>query len=74
MTSGFTLHDAPKGQPLFVLAVEADEPERKRIESLGIFPGGEVSILASGHGPILLAVGEGRVALERELALKVVVV
>ncbi len=73
MDVNMTLYNAPTGQALFVLAVEAEEPERKRIEGLGIFPGGEVRVLAAGAGPVLLAVGETRVAIERDLAAKVFV-
>ena len=73
MHTAATLKDHSVGQSVFVLAVGAPEAERKRLESLGILPGTEVSLLANNNGQVLVSVGETRVAVERDLAALVVV-
>lgn len=56
-----------------MVALNGPEAERRRLESIGIIPGAEVGILANGIGPVLLSVGESRIALERDVAAHVLV-
>ena len=44
-----------------------------RVEDLGIRVGRTVEMLNNGAGPILLKVGESRLALDRGLAMKILV-
>lgn len=73
MSHSKTLQGAAIGEPFLVVAVDAPEAERKRLESIGVIPGVEVSVLANNGGPILIAVGEARVAVEQQLAAMVIV-
>ena len=56
-----------------ILAVDVEEKERARLESLGLLPGVEINILARGAGPLLVAVGESRVVIERDIADGIIV-
>ena len=69
-----TLHQVGGGRTVLIVAVDAPEKERKRLESIGVVPGVEVGILADNGGPILVAIGESRLAIERDLAGMVQVV
>jgi ferrous iron transport protein A len=44
-----------------------------RVEDLGIRIGRTVEMLNNGGGPILLKVGESRLALDRSLAMKIMI-
>lgn len=44
-----------------------------RIEDLGIRVGRTVEMLNNGGGPILLKVGESRLAVDRSLAMKIMI-
>lgn len=62
------------GQSTLVIAVNLDEKERMRLESMGIMPGVEIKILAKGIGPLIVAVGEARIMVEQNIAEGVIVV
>ncbi len=68
-----TLENAKAGEDLFVLAIDAGVKAKTRLESLGIIPGVEISVLSRGVGPMLVSVGEGRVMVEKGIAEKVIV-
>jgi ferrous iron transport protein A len=53
----------------------SDEREKSgcRIEELGLRVGKSVAMLRNGGGPILLKVDESRLALDRALAMKIMV-
>jgi len=61
-------------EPALVLAVNLEEKQRLRLESMGILPGAEISILAKGVGPLIVAVGESRVMIEQDIAANIIVV
>lgn len=62
------------GETAFVIGLEAGHRATARLESLGIIPGTEISVLTNNrHGPLLVAVGQGRVMVERGIASKVLV-
>ncbi len=73
MTQTPTLQDIKTGEKALVIAVDAPEAERGRLESMGILPGVEVGVLADNGGPILVSVGDARMAVERKLAAMVIV-
>lgn len=68
------LHDFQVGESALVVAVDLEEKERLRLESMGILPGVEISILAKGIGPLIVAVGEARVMVEQNIAEGIIVV
>ena len=68
------LSDFQVGVPTLVVAVELNEKESLRLESMGLLPGTEISILAKGVGPLIVAVGETRVMVEQDVAEKILVV
>ncbi|MDL2259551.1 ferrous iron transport protein A [Deltaproteobacteria bacterium OttesenSCG-928-K17] len=68
------LHDFQVGESTLVIAVNLEEKERLRLESMGIMPGVEISILARGVGPLIVTVGEARVMVEQEIAEGIIVV
>lgn len=69
-----TLREMSRGHKALVVAVTAAEKERRRLESIGLIPGTELSVMAENGSQILVAVGEARVAVERDLAAFVAVV
>jgi len=44
-----------------------------RVEDLGIRVGRTVEVLNNGGGPLLLKVGESRLAIDRSLAMKIMI-
>ncbi|CAI3234874.1 FeoA domain-containing protein [Desulfovibrio legallii] len=73
MSYAKTLRAVGAGHTVIVLAVDAPEAQRQRLESIGVLPGVELDVLADNGGPILVAVGQARVAVERALAATVIV-
>lgn len=61
------------GETAFVIAIDAGNKARVRLESMGIIPGVEVDVLNNGSGPMIVSVGEGRVMVERGVADKVLI-
>jgi|GEM_PF-4158845 len=68
------LHDSQAGESSLVVAVNLEEKERLRLESMGILPGVEISVLTKGLGPLIVAVGDSRVMVERNIAKNIIVV
>lgn len=73
MSYAKTLRAVGAGHTVIVLAVDAPEAQRQRLESIGVLPGVELDVLADNGGPILVALGQARVAVERALAATVIV-
>lgn len=46
---------------------------KRRLTAMGIAPGVEISVLASQGGPVLLRVGQNRIAIGRGMAHRVMV-
>lgn len=63
---------APKSP---VTGADAGEQGRceYRVEDLGIRVGRTVEVLNNGGGPLLLKVGESRLAIDRSLAMKIMI-
>ena len=68
-----TLKSVPSGETVYVVAVAAGHRARTRLESMGVVPGIEMSVLSNGNGPMIISVGEGRIMLECGIAQKVLV-
>ncbi|MGQ9532385.1 MAG: FeoA family protein [Desulfotomaculales bacterium] len=62
------------GQEAVVRQVGGGRGVRLRLAGLGFVPGGRVQVVCNeSWGPLVVAVGEGRVALGRGLAQKILV-
>lgn len=64
---------APMNVLLYVVKILADEKVKKHLESLGITINSELMVLSMSGGSVILKVKEGRLALDRTLATKIVV-
>ena len=63
---------APKGAGAGAAAGDLGRCEC-RVEDLGIRVGRTVEVLNNGGGPLLLKVGESRLAIDRSLAMKIMI-
>lgn len=64
---------APAGERLTVRKISADDKIRRRLQELGITVGGDITVLSSTGGNIIVAVKEGRLCLDKDLAAKILV-
>lgn len=64
---------APINQELKVVRVLADDKTKKHLESLGILVNSSLTIVSSVNGGVVVAVKEGRLALDRSIASKILV-
>lgn len=64
---------APRGQGMTVVKVNADEKTRRHLENLGILIGSVVTSLFDSRGDIILKVKDGRLAINKALAMKIMV-
>ena len=64
---------APEGQELRVIKVLTDDKTKKHLEILGITISSTLVILAHNGGSIICKSKDGRLALDRTLATKILV-
>ena len=64
---------APINQELKVIKVLADDKTKKHLESLGILVNSSLTIVSSVNGGVVVAVKEGRLALDQSIASKILV-
>ena len=64
---------AEQGTPMIVKKIGGSPEVKKRLEDLGFNVGGEVSIVTSLGGNLIVKVKESRVAVNDELARKIMV-
>lgn len=64
---------APIGKELRVLKIATDEKTKKHLESLGITVNSNLKLLSSGGGSVICVVKAGRLALNKEVAVKIFV-
>ena len=64
---------APINQELKVVKVLADDKTKKHLESLGILVNSSLTVVSSVNGGVVVAVKEGRLALDRSIASKILV-
>lgn len=70
--SGFPLVQASDGERVAILAVDGGAGAQRKLAHLGLAPGKTIEIVTrQPGGPLLVAVGETRVAVGFGLALKV---
>lgn len=64
---------APIGVDLKVTKILADEKTKRHLESLGILAGSGVTLISQSNGNIILKIKDGRVAINKQLAMKILV-
>ena len=64
---------APTNVEVKVVKVLVDEKTKKHLCSLGILVGSSLVVVSSVNGGVVVAVKEGRLALDRSIASKILV-
>ena len=64
---------APLNEELTVVKILLDEKNKKHLESLGILPNSKVVVISSMNGGVIIIVKDGRLALDRSIASKILV-
>ena len=64
---------APINQNLKVVRIAADEKVKKHLESLGVTVNGELTVLSSSGGTVVIKIKDGRIALDSNLSTKIFV-
>ena len=64
---------APLNKPVRVIKILADDQTKKHLESLGIFVDAEVTVLSSNDGNVICKIKDGRLALDKGIALKILI-
>ena len=65
---------APTGTRLIVLKVTAEEKIRRHLENLGLLKGAELVLISAQGGDVILKIKDGRLAINRQLAMKIFVI
>ena len=64
---------APLSTEMRIIKVLLDEKTKKHLESLGILTNSSIKIISSVNGGVVVAVKDGRLALDRSIASKILV-
>ena len=64
---------APINQEMRVVKILADDKTKKHLESLGILVNSNITVISSVNGGVVIAIKEGRLALDRSVASKILV-
>lgn len=64
---------AKMGEPLTIKKVGGKEETRKFLESLGFVAGGAVTVISDIRGNVIVNVKDSRIAIGRDMAMKVMV-
>jgi ferrous iron transport protein A len=64
---------APLNTEMKVVRVLADDKTKKHLESLGILVNSLITVISSVNGGVVVAVRDGRLALDRSIASKILV-
>lgn len=64
---------APHNTDLKVVKLLLDDSTKKHLENLGITVGSKLQVLSSESGSVILLVKNGRLALDRNIAMKILV-
>ncbi len=64
---------APIGKELKIIKILADEKTKKHLESLGITLSSSVRIISQSGGSTICKIKDGRLALDKNLATKILV-
>ena len=69
----FPLTMSPPGESVTVEKILGGEIMSKRLTTLGLTPGTELSIVQDAGGPLLISVRDSRIALGRGIAHRIMV-
>ena len=64
---------APVNEEVTIIRVLADENNKKHLESLGVLVNAKVTVVSSMNGGVIIIVKDGRLALDRSIASKILV-
>ena len=64
---------APLNKEMKVVKILTDEKIKKHLESLGILVNALITVISSVNGGVVIVVKEGRLALDRSIASKILV-
>ena len=64
---------APINQEVRVVKILANEKIKKHLESLGILVNSKLVVLSTVNGGVVVAIKDGRLALDHEIASKILV-
>lgn len=64
---------ADKGVENVILKVGGSAEVKKHLESLGFVPGGRITVISVAGGNVIVNVKQSRVAVSREMAMKIMV-
>ena len=64
---------APINTEMRVVRVLVDDKTKKHLESLGILVNSLITVISSVNGGVVIAVKDGRLALDRSIASKILV-
>ena len=64
---------APLNTEMRVVKILADDKTKKHLESLGILVNSNITVISSVNGGVIIAIKEGRLALDRSIASKILV-
>lgn len=67
-----TIGDAPRRRALRIVGVAGGQRTVHRLASLGVVPGAQLAVLRR-RGVMVVAIGDGRIALGREAASSITV-
>lgn len=64
---------APLGKELRIIKIMADDKTKKHLENLGITVNAVLSIVQQSGGSVICLVKDGRLALDKQIATKILV-
>ena len=64
---------APTNVEMRVVKILADEKTKKHLASLGILVGSSLVVISSVNGGVVVAIKDGRLAIDRSVASKILV-
>jgi len=64
---------APLNQVLTITKILVDEKTKRHLENLGILKNAQIMVLSQSNGDIIIRVKEGRLAINKDTALKIFV-
>lgn len=64
---------APLNVQLTITRILVDETTKKHLENLGITVNSKIQVLSSENGSVIVLVKEGRLALDKNIAMKIFV-
>lgn len=64
---------APIGKSVRIVKILAEEKTKKHLENLGLTIDSELTVLSASGGSIICVVKDGRLALDKNLATKILI-